>query len=163
MTKDEILDALEDEREKLLDAIEGLDDEQLSAPGASGDWSVKDMLYHLTMWEAELVKLLWQAKQEAPPTTIHFGKVDVDSINARWFELGKDRPLEQVLDDLQAVRKQTVRRVETFNDADLNNPQRYPWLKNHPLWVWIAEDSFKHEAEHAEQINTWRSGISSHP
>jgi hypothetical protein len=48
--------------------------------------------------------------------------------------------------------------VEAFSDADLNDPQRYPWLTNHPLWVWIAEDSFKHEAEHTAQIQSWRAG-----
>jgi uncharacterized damage-inducible protein DinB len=157
MTQDEIFDALEDEREKLLEAIDGLDDERLNEPGVAGDWSVKDMLYHLSMWEAELVKLLWQAAQGDAPTTIHFGKIDVDQVNARWYAQGKERLLQQVLDDLQAVRKQTTRRLERFRDADLNNPQRYPWLKNHPLWVWIAEDSFKHEAEHTAQILAWRS------
>lgn len=157
MTQDEILDALEDEREKLMEAIDGLDDERLCEPGAAGDWSIKDVLYHLSMWEAELVKLLWQAAQGDTPTTIHFGKIDVDAVNARWHEQGQPRDLQQVLDDLQAVRKQTARRVERFSDADLNDPQRYPWLKNHPLWVWIAEDSFKHEAEHTAQIQAWRS------
>jgi hypothetical protein len=156
MTQDEILDALEDQRENFLEAIDGLSDEQLVQPGVVGDWSVKDIMFHLTMWEAELVKLLWQAAQGVQPTTAQFGKMPVDERNAVWGAQSKDRTLEQVIDDFAGVRKQTSRRVTAFKDIDLEDPQRYPWLNGHPLWVWIAEDSFKHEAEHTAQILNWR-------
>ena len=156
MTNDEILDALEDQREAFLEAIDGLSDEQLEQPGVVGDWSVKDIMYHLTMWEAELVKLLWQAAQGLQPTTAQFGKTPVDELNAVWSLQAHNRTLEQVIDDFAGVRKQTSHRLTAFKDKDLNNPQRYPWLDNHPLWVWIAEDSFKHEAEHLAQIQQWR-------
>lgn len=157
MTQDEILDALEDERENLLDAIDGLSDEQLTEPGVAEDWSIKDILHHLAMWEAEMVKLLWQAAQGEQPTTIHFRNQDIDTINAGWHAAGKDRPLDLVMGDFSGARKQTARRLDVFRDADLNDPQRYPWLRGAPLWSWIAEDSFKHEAEHTEQIKAWRA------
>ena len=156
MTQDEILDALEDERENFLEAIDGLSDEQLQEPGVVGDWSVKDIMFHLTMWEAELVKLLWQAAQGIKPTTAHFSKTPVDELNAAWSVQSPGRTLEQVIDDFAGVRKQTSRRVSAFKDKDLTDPQRFSWLKDHPLWVWIAEDSFKHEAEHTAQIHAWR-------
>jgi hypothetical protein len=156
MTQDEILDALEDERENFLEAIDGLSEEQLEEPGVVGDWSVKDTMYHLTLWEAELVKLLWQAAQGSQPTTAHFSKTPVDELNAAWSGQSKSRTLEQVIDDFAGVRKQTSRSLEAFKDNDLNDVKRYSWLKGHPLWVWIAEDSFKHEAEHTAQIRQWR-------
>jgi hypothetical protein len=156
MTNDEILDALEDERENFLEAIDGLSEEQLEEQGVVGDWSVKDIMFHLTLWEAELVKLLWQAAQGAQPTTAHFSKTPVDEINTAWSGQSQSRTLEQVIDDFAGVRKQTSRRLAAFNDKELNDPQRYSWLKGHPLWVWIAEDSFKHEAEHTAQIRQWR-------
>jgi hypothetical protein len=156
MTQDEILDALEDQRENFLEAIDGLSDEQLVQPGVVGDWSVKDIMFHLTLWESELVKLLWQAAQGAQPTTVHFSQTPVDEVNAAWNAQFPSRTLEQVIDDFAGVRKQTGRRLAAFKDQDLNDPRRYPWLKDHPLWVWIAEDSFKHEAEHTDQIRQWR-------
>jgi len=156
MTDDEILDALEDQREAFLEAIDALSDEQLEQPGVVGDWSVKDIMFHLTLWEAELVKLLWQAAQGLQPTTAQFSKIPVDELNAAWSLQAHNRTLDQVIDDFAGVRKQTSRRLAAFKDKDLNDPQRYPWLKNHPLWVAIAEDSFKHEAEHTDQILQWR-------
>lgn len=157
MNKDEILDALEDGREHFLDALEDLSDEALLEPGVIEGWSIKDMLFHLSMWEAELIKLLWQVAHGEKPSTLHFTQIDVDATNATWLELAKGRPLERILDDFQAVRKQTSRRVEALNDRDLEDPKLYPWLDDRPLWEWIAGDSFEHEAEHAAQVRIWRS------
>jgi hypothetical protein len=157
MTKDEILDALEDEREKLMDAIEGLSNEEMIEASVVGDWSIKDILAHLSAWEAELVKLLWQIRQGQPPSGIYASGVPIDEVNAAWSEAARSRTLERVMDDFISVRKQTVRRVQPFSDADLSDPQHWPWLKGHPLWEWIANDSFQHEAEHAAQILEWRS------
>lgn len=159
MTRDEILDALEDEREKFLEAIDGLTDRQIQMPGVVGEWSVKDIMIHLSAWEAEVVKLLWQAKNGQKPSSMHFTQVDVDATNQQWFSDYHSRSLERVQDDFAAVRKQTVRRVEAFSDKDLEDPQRYSWLGDRPLWEWIAGDSFEHEAEHTEQILAWRAGV----
>ena len=156
MTKDEIFDALEDERENFLDAIDGLSDEELQLPGVVGDWSIKDIMIHLSAWEAEMVKLLWQAKQGQPPSNPDWTEEQVDQLNQEWFEAYHARPLDRVMADFIAVRKQTSRRVEAFTDKDLNDPQRFSWLKGRPLWVWVAQDSFEHEAEHTAQIRAWR-------
>ena len=156
MTQDEILDALEDERENFIEAIDGLSDEAVLEPGVVGDWSIKDILFHICMWEAELVKLLWQAAQGLPPSAVFFSGLSVDEINAAWMAEGQARTYDQVWDDFQAVRKQTVRRLSAFNDKDLNDPERYTWLKDHPLSDWIAENSFGHEKEHTAQIKAWR-------
>ena len=37
-------------------------------PGVVGQWSLKDILVHLTLWEAELVTLLFQARQGQKPS-----------------------------------------------------------------------------------------------
>jgi len=157
MNKDEILDALEDEREKILEAIENLSDQDLKEPGVIGEWSVKDILAHLSAWEGELVKLLWQVEQGQNPSSVHFSELPVDELNAKWQEANRSRPWERVLADFEAVRKQTVRRVSELEEQDLNDPQRYSWLQGYPLWEWIANDSFKHEAEHTAQILEWRA------
>jgi hypothetical protein len=156
MKKEELVEALENERENFLDAIDGLSDEDLEEPGVMQDWSIKDLLAHLTLWEAELIKLLWQAKQGQKPNSVHFNNMDIDELNARWKKEMQDRTLERVMADFHSIRNQTIRRVEAFSDKDLNDANRYPWLKNRPLWEWIAGDSFEHEAEHRQQILAWR-------
>lgn len=157
MNQAEIITRLNEEQQELVDAIDGLPDEAMLEPGVNGEWSVKDILTHISAWEAELVKLLWQARQGKKPTTIHFSEDrDIDQTNLTWYNERKDRPLELVLEDLQAVRKQTLRRVAEFTDKELNDPQAFKWLRDYPLWEWIASDSFGHGPEHIAQIKAWR-------
>jgi hypothetical protein len=157
MNKSAVLSALEESRERFLDAIEGLSEEALETPGVSGDWSVKDLLIHLTRWEAELVKLLWQARNQRTPTTVHFSRQEVDTINELWYHQFRQRWLGLVLDDFHGVRNQTVRRVEELPEQAFADLEYYPWLGGQPLWKWIAEDSFSHESEHEAQVRAWRA------
>jgi hypothetical protein len=155
MKRSEITTNLADGRENFLKLIQDIPVKQMEIPGVIDNWSVKDILVHLTRWEAELVKLLWQAENGSKPTTVHFGPDSVDEVNARWFESSQTRTLQLILQDFRGVRIQTIRRVEALPEKILNDPRAFPWLKNKPLWQWIAEDSYEHEAEHEAQIKTW--------
>ncbi len=156
MNKSEIINRLQTSRQNFNEAIQDLPQESLEEPGVLDNWSIKDILIHLTFWEAELIKLLWQTSQGQKPTSAHFGASTVDELNERWYLENRARPFERVLADFQGIRKQTLRRIETFKESDLKNPRRFRWLQDQPLWEWIAADSFEHEEEHAEQIRVWR-------
>lgn len=156
MNKKELVEALEDSHERILEAIEGLSPEAMLEPGVVGEWSVKDVLAHLSRWEAEVVKLLWQARQEIPPTTLLNEQIPDDEVNARWHAEDKARSLERILEDFHGVRNQTIRRLDYFTDKDLDDPKRYPWLGGQPLWEWVAGDTFEHDVEHLDQLRLWR-------
>ncbi len=157
MNKKEILSTLEESRKNFLKTLEGLPEEAMLQPGAAGEWSVKDILAHLSLWEAELIKMLFQIRQGEKPTSAQFSSKKVDAINAEWQAANASRPLERVMADFLAVRKQTIRQVQGFADQDLTDPERYPWLRGKPLSTWIATDSFEHEGEHSEDIRQWRA------
>jgi hypothetical protein len=155
MNKSELINSLEESREKFLDLLELLDEDDLLTPNAASDWSIKDLLVHLTMWEAQLITLIWQLKSGQKPTTIHFAGLSDDEINQKWYTENINRPLEFVLDDFYAVRDQTIRRVGEMSERDLTDPNRYPWLKGKTLWKIVAESSFEHEQEHIQALLAW--------
>ncbi len=159
MNKTELLEALENSREEFLELIKEMDEEAMLFKSSAEDWSVKDILAHLTRWEAELVKLLWQLRQGIQPTTLHFSDVQVDEINAQWLQEDQNRPLDRILDDFYGVRNQTIRRVESFSENQLQDKDKYPWLKGRALWEFIANDSFEHEVEHISQVQEIRSKL----
>lgn len=156
MKKEEIISRLNAGRRIFLSAIQGLSNQDIETLQVSDHWTVKDIIIHLTRWEAELVKLLWQAKRNIKPTTVHFSPESVDEINARWYAESQSRALEVVMADFNGVRDQTIRRVKSFSESELNDQQLFPWLDASPLWKWIATDSYEHEAEHEAQIRSWR-------
>jgi len=155
MRKADLIQAISDQRGKMLDELESLSDEHMLESGAAGYWSVKDILHHLTMWEAELVKTLFHAHQGTQPVTELFNE-NCDPINLAWYQTGKDRPLERVMMDFDGVRLQTLRRLNELSDAELNNAQRYPWMNGHSL-SWLVEGvCIEHEAFHVHDIQDWR-------
>ena len=162
MNKGELLNKLESSRESFLELIDDIQDDTFEEPGVNGAWSLKDVLAHLTRWEAELVKLLWQVSQGLAPTSAHFSDVSIDKLNEKWYSEMRARRLDKVLEDYHSVRNQTMRRIEDFSDQELNDEKRYRWLGGRPLWAWIAADSYEHEYEHSLQIKVWKDEKSRH-
>lgn len=152
MTKRELLQKLEDQREKFLDVLETIPEELWEIKGIDNNWSIKDILAHLTRWEAELVKLLWQINQGQRPNSILLDKIIVNEVNANWLKESQNRTLHKVLEDFHSVRNRTIFWVESFNEKALFDPKRYKWLKNKPLSEWIADNSYGHEEEHLQTI-----------
>jgi hypothetical protein len=156
MNKVELIQKLNSERQNLLDAIQGIPEHAMTAAGVLDTWSIKDILNHLSYWEAELVSQLWKAGQGQIPQVTSHTPQQIEELNQQWYLEGRERPLELVLADLHGVRKQTIRRIEGFSEKDLIQPGRFPWLKGLSLAERIASYSYEHEAEHTDQIQKWR-------
>lgn len=156
MKKSELISNLSSGRRTFLENLEDIPQGEMTTPGVIEDWSIKDVLVHLTRWEAELVKLLWQANQGQSPTTVHFSPESVDEVNQRWYQQSLSRSMQVVWDDFLKVRQQTIRRIEAFSEPALNDPGLYAWLDGKALWEWVAVDSFEHEAEHLNDILRWK-------
>jgi len=159
MNKGKLISSLTDGRQEFLNLLENFSRDEMVIPGVIDQWSLKDLLVHLTRWEAELVKLLWQAKQGNKPIKVHFNQNGIDAINERWYQESRSRAMDIVWNDFLAVRQQTVRRVKEFRESELNDQDHYPWLESKPLWQWIAVDSYEHETEHTADIQTWKTKL----
>lgn len=158
MTKAELLEQMAENRAQLNALLDGVPQDELIKPGACGEWSVKDVLEHISRWESELIQVLFQAAQGAEPHSEVFNP-EYLKVNEAWYQESKDRPLERVLDDFQAVRKQLVKRVTSFPDPQLTAPDAYPWMKNHALIGLLKEIALEHEVEHLEGLRVWRATL----
>ncbi len=155
MTKQELIERIETEWTRLQAALDGLTEEQMHTPGVVGEWSIKDILAHITAWQSRLITAMFKAERGFTPYTTDEGAT-VDQLNEKWYREMKDRPFEQVWDDLDSSYHQLLKRVETWPDDDLFNPKRFKWMKGDPFERNIAGDSYEHYAEHTVQIEAWR-------
>jgi hypothetical protein len=158
MTRNDLVDQLSRTRAEMEQAIAGLNDAQLTQPGPAGEWSIKDILLHLSLWEAEMVKTLYQAAHEQKPTTEIFNP-EYLKVNDCWYAENKDRPLNFVLQDFRAVRPQLLRRLADLNDDQLLKPGYYAWMDKNTLAGLVEDICVGHEQEHIEQILAWRKAI----
>jgi hypothetical protein len=152
MNKEEILDQLDNSREQMLVLLQTLSDEALLQPGVMGDWSVADILVHLTAWESELVTALLQINKGKKPGRWLAANADVGAYNAGRYAENKGRDLDRVFADWHNVRLKLEEWLDSFSEYDLSSAKRYRWAKNHSLAQIIIEASFEHEAEHLPEI-----------
>lgn len=154
MNKTELLQALAEARAELEAVLAGVPEAEWLTPGAAGDdWTVKDVLSHLTACEAEVVTGLARVRRGKPPGKVNYTPDEIQAQNARWHAENKDRPLDRVRADFQGVRKQLIRQVESFTEQELAAPRR--WLKAAGLADWVHEEIVEHEVEHARDLRAW--------
>ena len=158
MTRDELLQQLEHTRNELNALLEGVPADALIRPGAYGNWSVKDVLVHISRWEAEIIKVLFQAQQGGKPQSEIFNP-EYLKVNDLWHQEAKDRPLERVLEDFSSVHTQLVRRLKDFPEKALITPGNYPWMK-HALIDLVKDIAVDHEQEHLEGLKVLLASLS---
>jgi hypothetical protein len=132
----------------LLASIEGLTDEAMVRPGVVEQWSVKDILAHITTWEEEGLHHLPTVAQgrKAPTYASKYGSLD--GFNALKFEENQRRSLDEVLARLDETHARLLAYLDTVPDELLHSKERF---RNRLKW-----DSYSHYAMHAKHIRERR-------
>ena len=155
MNRDELLEQLENSRIQLLELLELIPDDSLVEPGTMGEWSIADILVHLTAWESELVTFLMQLDQGKKPEKWLNALKNIEAYNIQRHRDTQGRDLDRIFDDFHGVRIHLEQWLEEFSDLQLNDPDIYEWTRGRPLWLIIEECSFGHETEHIENIKAF--------
>ncbi len=156
MDKAKILDGMRTKYAALEDILAPLDEPQMTTEGVNGDWSIKDVLAHISAWHLRLLDRLHAATWNEEPTLS--GVVtdeEVARLNEQFYKENKSRPLHDVLTDFRTTYLQIVDVVQAMNEEDLIDPHRFAWMRGNPLWYIIAGDTYEHYQEHTATIQQW--------
>jgi hypothetical protein len=77
----------------------------------------------------------------------------VDEINTWLYQASQGRPVGQVLAESRQVFEQMLAAVEALPEADLADPDRFPWMEGQPLSPGALFAHF-HE-EHEADMRAW--------
>ncbi|HYW26731.1 MAG TPA: maleylpyruvate isomerase N-terminal domain-containing protein [Terriglobales bacterium] len=126
----------------------GLPDALLLVPGVVGDWSVKDVLAHVSAWEEEAIAHLPViAAGGRPPRYAASG--GIDAFNARTAERRRDLSLGDVRRLLEESHRRLVELVRNAPDDQLAGDTRFRRR--------LRLDTYGHYRLHSEGIRSWRS------
>ena len=160
-TKAELMTQLAAGRQLLEERLRSSSDAQLTAQCAPGEWSIKDHVAHLMVYEQGMAALLrceprWAAMQ----LSVKFVRdsTSFDEINAILYEHHRDRPASEILVALRDVHQELLRALAGLTDEDLFKP--YAAYQPHdpeanerdPVLGWIMGNTYEHYAEHLPWI-----------
>jgi hypothetical protein len=148
MNKQQLLNRVERAWEVLRHSYEGLPEHEMTIAGVMGDWSVKDIIAHVTWWEEEALKYLpvILTGEKPPRYSVLYG--GIDAFNARMTEQKKNLSLSEVL----RQRDDTHRRLIDF----LQSAPEDQCKRETPFRHRLRLDTYGHYAKHAEAIRKWR-------
>jgi hypothetical protein len=145
MNRAQLLERLDLAWAELGDSFAGLSEAAMAEPGVVGDWSVKDLLGHVTTWEEEALKAL-PALMEGQKS---LGYSRVNRFNAEQVEHKKGMALAQVLREMADPHGRIMALArgvaERHFERDTPFRQRLRW------------DAYSHYREHARAILAWRA------
>jgi hypothetical protein len=135
MRRADLLAELNSENEAWEALLAQIGKERLEEPGVAGEWSVKDVVAHLTAWRRRTVGRLEAVANGRPeptppwPADLH----EDDEINAWFHARDRGKSLSEVLDQSRGVYQQLVSAIEKLPDDALDDPARLPWMQGAPL------------------------------
>src|SRR3712207_5941297 len=149
MNRRQLLNRLDEAWVAFQEAYAGLSDEQLLQPGVSGDWSVKDILAHVTTWEEEALKHLPLIIEGGrPPRYVMFG--GIDAFNERMAEQRRGLSLTEVRQQAEETHRRLIEFVERVPAEHFAGDTRARRR--------LRLDTYGHYPLHAEMIREWREG-----
>src|SRR5260370_40027813 len=143
MDKQQLLKQLEKAWAAIKESYDGLSDSQLTEPGVMDNWSVKDILAHVTTWEEEALKSLPLILSGGrPPRYIQYG--GIDAFNVQVAEQKRDLALSEVLRQLEDTHRRLIDYLHSV-------PEEH-FTRETPFRHRLRLDTYSHYPLHARAI-----------
>ena len=162
MTKSELLNWLREEYEKWETFLDQIGMERMEQSGVNGDWSMKDIVAHLTGWQPRLTARIQAAQRgevEPPPPWPPNVQTE-DEINAWIYESNRGRSVREVLDEMEEVFRQFLSVLEELPE-DVRIEQLHEGARVFNL-VWLGDrrypvgEFFDHfYDDHEPDVRAW--------
>lgn len=152
--KSELLAELDQEWAKIERICFGMSEADMLATGSEGEWSVKDILCHLSAWEKYLLdRLGYVLTGQHPLYPALSSWDDVDRFNAQVYSDNKDRPLTSVIIEFRSLYRGVMTVLESLDDESLNQPYSYDFPDDAITLVQlIRANTYEHYREHCRAI-----------
>ena len=132
----------------LLASYAGLSEAELMQPGVTGDWSVKEIIAHVTWWEEEALTHLPVILDGGRPPRYSVQYGGIDAFNALMAERKAGLSLAEVLEARDETHRRLIEFLQTVPESELVRETRFRRR--------LRLDTYGHYRLHAEAIRAWR-------
>lgn len=148
MDKQQLLNQLDKAWAAIKESYAGLSDAQMTKPGVTGDWSVKDILAHITTWEEEALKYLPLILEGGRPPRYSVRYGGINAFNAQMTEQKRGLSLSDVLKQLDETHHRLIKYIHQVPEDQFTKETRFRRR--------LRQDTYSHYPKHARSIRQWR-------
>ena len=156
--RSEMLAEFEQEWVNIERICASLSQAEMVAPGAEGEWSVKDILCHISAWEKYLLDRLGMVMTgQAPNYASMKSWDDVHHFNAQVYKENKERLLNSVIIEFRSLYRGVMTVLEALSEEQLNEPYAYDFPDDDiNLLQLVRANTCEHYREHRMAIEKER-------
>jgi hypothetical protein len=155
-SKSELLQAIHTARNEWDGLIAKIPHHRLSESAASGSWSIKDVIAHVTEYDRWLA--LGLALRLQKPPQIWLDDISLDEFNAVLHQQIADRNPDDILLDSKRVFQDLINEVETHSEAYLFGTHHVEGVSYDVIPFQILKsESYGHYRDHIPAIQAWLS------
>ncbi len=125
-----------------------LSDSELMEPGVTGEWSIRDIIAHVTWWEEEALTHLplILAGGRPPKYSVKYG--GIDAFNAQMTQHRRNLSLSTVLRQRDETHCRLIDFIQSVREEQFIRETRFRRR--------LRLDAYGHYPKHAEAIGKWR-------
>jgi hypothetical protein len=162
MQKSELLTWLKDENQKWEAFLDQIGPARMEQPGVAGNWSIKDIIAHLTGWQPRLMANIQAAQrgEPEPPPPWPAELKNEDDINAWIYAANRGRSLQDVRDESRRVFEQYLAVIAGLPDEVRIELLTLQGRVYHLVWLgeqrFPAGEFFYHfHQDHEPDMRAW--------
>ena len=159
MTGPRLASILRAERSRWNELLAQVGMQRMDVPGVEGEWSVKQIVAHLTWYEQAIVEGAQQALITGTFKRRRPEGMGLDDMNAQIAAQSQSRPASEVLAEADAVFGQLLAAIEACPQDMLNDPRRLGLPEDMVPWMGVANNSYAHYRQHEPAIRAWLEQI----
>ncbi|RPI83694.1 MAG: ClbS/DfsB family four-helix bundle protein [Chloroflexi bacterium] len=159
--KEHILMAMREVLERWDDILGKTSEEQITSPDFPSNWSIKDVIVHLWIWQQRSIARMEAALEGREPVFPEWvpGLVPEtegvnDRINAWIFETYRNLTWPEAYQNWSNGFLHFLKLGESFSERDLLDSDKYLWMEGYSL-ADVYLSSYDHHQEHIDMLFGW--------
>jgi hypothetical protein len=148
MKKPQVITKIEQSWTDFKESYAGLPAERMLEAGASGEWSVKDIVAHVSAWEGEALKYLPVVLDGKRPPRYSVLYGGIDAFNAQTASQARQLSLDEVIRQSDETHTRLIAYLQDAPEEEFASETRFRRR--------IRLDTYSHYPIHTQAIREWR-------
>jgi hypothetical protein len=162
MNKQELIAQIQTARAWIEAMLAELSEEQIETEGVQGDWSVKDVIAHLTTWErrgTEWIRSIVQGEEPQVPLPGHSWQ-DLERLNQETYQQNRHRPWQDVLAEFQGAFPPLMEQLQALAEEQLDETFQAEWTGGQVVTArQVVAWRYMHYRSHGRHIQDWLEAL----